>query len=460
MLRIISFLSSYINCFPKNSPIISTTTSLICDRSRKTKLLPCKAKNSSWFIKTSVVFKDVSYLKRYNILKKTNYKNFKVLFTNTIETEDHKTAFVSKTCFSEIAPDYLNQISMKCYKLKKTNMFSIELNLKNCLYENNIIEYMRTHPTQVYKLCFILLGPVDESINSLSEIIINQTESKTKSLLKLLKDIEKWTIRAISEATEWSCRSRSMVELTSSIELCSVFDREIQSTQEFAGLPVKLKIDIIDYIKISSKLGYLTLLCSGFFNSHSYSWGEKIELLKTKGALYKEKNKAYVNIKSQIIGVFKSTVKAEVENSNLSIYHRNVLLEILSNELDNYSTEDPLFLYNITNSMKRRTREAAKFLFLETDVYKLNIETLTLETVLEAKEFSLGQKTALERKTILNSVSGRESVTNNTYIENTSGLENIKCLSDNKTDPFYQCKGFFDTLGNNRFRVFTDDVEN
>ncbi|KAF7685565.1 hypothetical protein CDIK_3686, partial [Cucumispora dikerogammari] len=391
--------------------------------------------NSETFthLETEISFQTPSFIDDYKISEYEIIKYFKILYVNNNKQFDQQSTSIPCSSFTEATLADMKFFKIKCKRVKKKNSFIFTLHLRK--RKSSLFQQTQKLPSTLFKLCFIFPGPVHEYTNNIIIGIVKEVKNNTQNFENLAGNQIRETIVAVNQALDLakcliltkkkkefdniykkiSEQRRSVfflknISLKLKIKTMKYFDilkDQVSMTERYGYFYCKKHriIDQIYYNRLKilelneQKTNYLEYNSEGDMSFNILEkkikvldevtnyLEKKVKALKLEEQqldidiyiikykierLDKVKETFHFKIVKEIKKSLMSIIQKEVDKSKISTYQKLLTLKVFTKVINDYSRNELYFLSDILAEIKARTREAASFLILETQLLIAN----------------------------------------------------------------------------------------
>ncbi|KAF7699446.1 hypothetical protein CDIK_1295 [Cucumispora dikerogammari] len=361
-----SYLTGF-RCDFNNIPEISIQPTMCSETSLD---LVTQIPKNCKFIETVIDFKDAFLMSSYEITEQDIVESLSIFEGDIIKLKHEKPIFfINALKLKKLSFDKLSYLRKSVYRLQRTNKFVISFQPENEKHENPLIKYFKKHTSKVFKICFILLGPLQREVYNKLLNVMESVENELQFLEKVLKNKIFSAIDQLFAMTGDYTPNKEQkstdeyLKKENDISIGNITARIDESIKEISN---EKNVSELILVKVTTYLNKM----KSFFDfldkkNHLMRFREWEDLVKEIESVIIEKIKCSIsklnfsnNYRKQILNVY-------IKEINGSIFIKNRLLRVLYNRL------------------KIKTEEAARVLILETHAFRFDVKKKILEEVRE-----------------------------------------------------------------------------
>ncbi|KAF7689102.1 hypothetical protein CDIK_2878 [Cucumispora dikerogammari] len=308
-------------------------------------------------IETIINFNHRTLLDRFKSDSGSSYSRINILTTDMAKYQTERYIFSQSSKFSKLSIENFEGLSIDFFHISYTNKLEIAFFSRYNEKPHPLVSYLERNPMKAFKFSFIFA---------------NQTNNVVKlELTKVIKKIEKklHDFKALLE-NDFGEAMNNMIQilkLNGSMEfiMANLDEKRCQGVIEAIGKFETIIRKIYGLIFVSDKI---KLAASVFLNIAKFDSLDKLDI-NTKRQRY---IMALKSIEVTIKEFFKEEISKELEKINISICHRERVLEIFHLEIDKFEGKSIFLLSEIIDKLKNKTIEASGFMTFETGLYRFD----------------------------------------------------------------------------------------
>ncbi|KAF7699445.1 hypothetical protein CDIK_1296 [Cucumispora dikerogammari] len=325
-------------------------------------------------LKTTIQFKDSSYIKTYKITCCDIIKDMSILFVDTTLDKNNEPVFLREAVFLQDNFEMFTKLHKKSTKIPKTNIFEILLEPEDGWSGNPLVQHLIFNPTKGFKMQFFVRGPTNIKINDELLKAIGDLEKKIQPLIPLLQN--------------------------ETIKL-------IEQPYDINTITVEKQFKISD---LKKDIGALIAKISGIENTFEEIKELATTYLDEKNALlslFYSGDRCFDDIDivpifiREVKSFFKITLESKLQGLDIENKYKNKITHAFNLCIEDCILERNMFLTQLFAKLEECAKEQSSFLCLETFVFKLNTTTGDLERVKEIdskKKSSLIKQCSMKRQ--------------------------------------------------------------
>ncbi|KAF7687798.1 hypothetical protein CDIK_3005 [Cucumispora dikerogammari] len=324
------------------------------------------------FIETIIDFYNYSNFTYFFNGRDFTFDQFVIFSIETATCKENKVTYSLDSEFTRVSSE--SAINVYCSRINPTYKFVISLVQEDTNRENPIILYLKKNPSKGVKVSFILPGPTNETIvrylrNTLEDIKENMmpfnqlVENDIYEHIGFIEDIRNAKVRNFAQKEKADRQSDQFG--AASVKLYEV----VEKIKEVCYVSEGVKLKIIDYL---------------------YAQFQSIQLLPSFFRQFQTINEFSCEMKTFL----KRKICIGIGKLNISLLHREKILQVFFKEIDGYENSTLDLFSFIIDSLENKTIEASRYMSHETNVFKLNFATNSLDIVIGVREQTLRKKTA------------------------------------------------------------------
>ncbi|KAF7690719.1 hypothetical protein CDIK_2699 [Cucumispora dikerogammari] len=338
-------------------PNILQPPTLLIGKARETKSLDgiTEIPDKCEYIETVVDFKNINTIISCEDLANEVLKKLSIVLVETDPgKEDSETmcqhmeeSLDSCSMFQKPFQSYLHQIN-------QTEQFVFSLRPDSSETVNPLIEYLREHPSAAFKLRFVFEGLENEGVKAVLFNAIEKIEPVFESFKLFLEEIMK---------------NRDEFDDVSVLY-------NLQKIKSLKEIPYSVKEAINNVSNLIAERNK-----TGSFEEEMHQRGEENFSTRCSVTSHRIKGTVY-GLKTAIVEHFLSELENNLKNLSIPVYHKALISQVFKAHFDNDRDCRTFSLNNIIDTLKEKSIKLSKLITLETQLFKFNSESNTLQKYL------------------------------------------------------------------------------